>query len=39
MFDLPGVDRDASDIDIDVERTVLMVKAGWRPVDRKAIDA
>jgi HSP20 family protein len=30
-FDLPGVDRDA--IDIDVERNVLTVKAERRPVD------
>src|SRR6476660_7592516 len=30
-FDLPGVDRDA--IDIDVERNVLTVRAERRPVD------
>src|SRR3977135_2587062 len=31
-FDLPGVDPDA--IDLDVERNVLTVKAERRPVDR-----
>src|ERR1700760_476956 len=30
-FDLPGVDRDA--IDIDVERNVLTVRAERRPID------